>query len=89
MAEEGSLMSAEQKTGSSNGGQRWYDANRMVVALGSVIMTIVFGLGCFSLGAAINANLANTRQDAEIDAIKKSMDEVKADVKELLRRTPQ
>lgn len=60
--------------GGGGNGRRWYDPNRIVLALGGIVALMVFAWGGAVWGKASAAETANVRQDEQITTIQKRLD---------------
>ncbi len=89
-------------TTTNGNGRRWYDPNRLLMAIGGVFLSVALPSGGWAIGHITASDRANAVQDVKIEALatgqKEIKDDLKAvkdeqlrqgeDVKEILRRLP-
>jgi len=71
---------------SEDNGRRWYDPNRVTLILGALVLGFVAWWGSLVYGMSRAAELANTRQDQELDTMRRGVEKMDGKLDRLLER---
>jgi hypothetical protein len=61
---------------SEGNGKRWYDPNRLLIAAGGVVVSILIGGGGWAFGHITGGDVKNAEQDTRIHHLEETEDKI-------------